>query len=137
MKFSNSLIFTALSLAFSSVYGQWSPFTAINTSVCAAAKNQQNTHSISDKKNGVIIGWDDNRNNATGSTDIYAQRLNSDGIAKWPANGAAVCTNTNTQRSVTITEDDNGGAILTWEDNRAGNYDIYAQKIDSMGNPLW
>ena len=137
MKFSNLLVFVILSISVSSVYGQWNSNTAINTSVCVAVKTQQNTHSVPDKKNGVIIGWDDNRNNTTGSTDIYTQRLNSDGIAKWTTNGVVVCADTNTQRSVAIVEDGNGGVILTWEDNRSGNYDIYAQKVDSNGVPQW
>ncbi len=119
------------------LFSQWNSNKSINTAVATATKSQQNNHSVPDKKNGVIIGWDDNRNNLTNSTDIYAQRLNSDGITKWVANGVAVCTNTNTQRSLAIVEDGNGGAILTWEDSRAGNYDIYAQKIDSNGVPQW
>lgn len=116
---------------------QWTSNTVLNTSVAIVPKSQQNTQCISDTKNGIIIGWDDNRNNLTNSTDIFVQRLNSDGIAKWVANGVAVCTSTGTQRSVSICEGGNGSVILTWEDNRSGNYDIYAQKIDSNGVAQW
>ncbi|MBI3521338.1 MAG: T9SS type A sorting domain-containing protein [Bacteroidetes bacterium] len=121
-----------------SLFGQWNANTIINTPVVIAPKSQQDIHTVSDTKGGAILAWDDNRNNTTGSSDIYAQRLKSNGYAKWTGNGVAVCTNTSTQKSVAITEGGiDGSAIITWEDNRNGNYDIYAQKIDSSGNVLW
>jgi hypothetical protein len=33
--------------------------------------------------------------------------------------------------------DGSGGAIVVWQDFRAGNYDIYAQRVDGLGNKLW
>lgn len=137
MNFKAFLLFIGSLFYITAAHAQWSSNTAINTSVAIAIKSQQNIHSVTDAKNGVITTWDDNRNNLTNSTDIFAQRLNSDGVAKWPVSGVAVCTNTATQRSVNMIEDGNGGAILTWEDNRSGNYDIYAQKIDSNGVAQW
>ncbi|MBS1635526.1 MAG: T9SS type A sorting domain-containing protein [Bacteroidetes bacterium] len=119
------------------IRAQWSNFTTVNTPVSVPPKSQQNAHGVTDKKGGIIAAWDDNRNSTGNSTDIYAQRLNSAGQAKWPANGVAVCTNTLMQRSVNVAEDGVGGAIFVWEDNRNGNYDIYAQHIDSSGNALW
>lgn len=35
------------------------------------------------------------------------------------------------------TSDNQGGAIVTWEDVRAGNKHIYAQRIDPNGNKKW
>lgn len=137
MKFLNFLFFGLVFFCFNPAKAQWNSNVSLNTTVALVPKSQQNIHSVTDNKNGIIIGWDDNRNSLTGSTDIYAQGLNADGVAKWASSGVAICTNTNTQRSVSVVEDGNGGAILTWEDNRAGNYDIYAQKVDSNGVPQW
>lgn len=119
-------------------FGQWNTNSAINTPVCIANKSQSNAHSVPDTKNGAIIAWDDNRNILIGSSDIYAQRLKNNGFGKWTTNGVAICTNTYTQKSVAITGSGiDGSSIITWEDNRDGNFDIYAQKIDSSGNVLW
>ncbi len=122
------------------MFAQWNTNPSINTPVTIAAKGQQNTHSISDTKNGAIVAWDDNRDNTTNSSDIYAQRLKSNGFTKWTSAGVAICTHTATQKNSSIVSGGiDGSAIITWEDDRAGvgNFDIYAQKIDSSGNVLW
>ena len=36
-----------------------------------------------------------------------------------------------------LVSDDDGGAIIVWEDNRSGVSTIYAQRIDQYGNLLW
>lgn len=116
---------------------QWSTNSSINSPVAAAPKSQNSVHSVSDANGGIIMVWDDNRNSATTADDIYAQRLNASGIRKWALNGISICNNAGTQKNSTVTDAGNGNTIITWEDNRAGNYDIYAQKIDSSGNILW
>ena len=119
-------------------FSQWNANTTINTPVTIALKSQQNIHSVADTKDGVILTWDDNRNNTVSSTDVYAQRIKSDGTPKWLANGLIVCDAVGIQKSNNITSGGiDASAIITWEDGRAGNYDIYAQKIDSSGNVLW
>ncbi len=118
-------------------FAQWNTNPIINTPVALASKSQGNTHAVSDTKGGIIVSWDDNRNSLTNSSDIYAQRLKKNGFEKWTSNGQAICTDNSTQKSSVICNNNDGSAIITWEDNRAGNYDIYAQKIDSSGNILW
>lgn len=119
------------------MHAQWNSNTTINTPIAVAPKSQDNVHSVIDSKGGAIIAWDDNRNSLTNSTDIYVQRVKNNGVVKWLADGTIICSNMATQKSSSIVDSDNGSAIITWEDNRAGNYDIYAQKIDSSGNVIW
>ncbi len=116
---------------------QWGLDPSVNTSVTIANKSQDNIHVVTDANGGAIISYDDNRNSSTNSTDIYAQRLNKSGVIKWAANGIVICNNNATQRSSAIADVGQGNAIITWEDHRLGNYDIYAQKIDSSGNIQW
>ncbi len=119
------------------ISAQWVSNPAINTTVAIVAKSQNNIHTISDANGGAIISWDDNRNSSTSSTDIFAQRLNASGIAKWTMNGISICNDAATQQASAIADVGMGNAIITWEDHRLGNYDIYAQKIDSSGNIQW
>jgi len=58
------------------------------------------------------------------------------GIA-WGSAGKPVCTASGNQENMRMVPDDFGGAIIVWEDYRSGNADIYAQRIDKDGAPLW
>ena len=120
------------------VFSQWNANTIISTPVAIADKGQDNVHSVTDTKGGVIVSWDDKRTFTVTATDIYAQRIKKNGYEKWLTNGIAICTSSGTQKSSSIISSGvDGSAIITWEDNRMGNYDIYAQKVDSSGNVLW
>lgn len=116
---------------------QWNINNSINTGVAIAPKSQNNVHTISDSNNGIVMVWDDNRNDATSKDDIYVQRFNASGIRKWALYGVNICSAANAQKNSTIAHVGNGDAIITWEDRRNGNHDVYAQKIDSSGNVLW
>ncbi|MBM4445044.1 MAG: hypothetical protein FJ020_07055 [Chloroflexi bacterium] len=89
-------------------------------------------------------------------SDIYAQRLDSDGSPQWAPGGVAVCTAPNNQIEPVAVSDGSGGVIIAWQDGRVAtdtdrqdelwdwghasilhNDDIYAQRLDSGGNPQW
>lgn len=98
--------------------------------------NDQNSQLIvGDGAGGAIVAWQDAR--STGDFNIWAQRFDSMGTMLWTINGKVVCNSLNEQGQLSIVSDGSGGAIIAWQDMRNGNYDIYAQKIDSMGNPVW
>jgi len=95
----------------------------------------QNSPAItSDRANGAIIAWRDDR---SGTPDIYAQRVDVRGFPRWTANGVVVCGAAATQLNPQLVPDGGGGAIVVWQDQRAGNYDIYVQRIDAGGIPQW
>jgi hypothetical protein len=41
------------------------------------------------------------------------------------------------QQNHTTISDGSGGTIITWQDHRSGNDDIYAQRINASGDVLW
>jgi subtilisin-like proprotein convertase family protein len=90
---------------------------------------------ISDQNGGAYVSWTDNRTDLS-NFDIYAQRVSSNGNILWTQNGIAVCTNQGNQYTKHIFSDNNGGAIIFWEDTQQSSYSIYAQRIDSLGNKL-
>ena len=65
---------------------------------------------------------------ATTQIDVISQ-------SNWPV---AVSTAPGSQYAVQIAPDGSGGAVMAWHDQRGGTYnDIYAQRVDQSGKPLW
>lgn len=110
---------------------QWA---ANGVAVCTAAGSQQDTQIVSNGSSGAVITWWDYR---SGTWEIYAQRVNSSGVGQWKADGVAICTATGSPLKPRIAADDSGGAIVTWQDLRSGNWKVYAQRVNSNGVVQW
>lgn len=117
-----------------SAWSQWNSDSVTNTLVVKATNTQQNPKACSDGANGVIIVWEDYRYGD--GWDIFAQRLNSNGVRMWPDSGVRIARAANFQISPQIVPDKAGGAYIVWEDNRSATlgYDIYAQHVKSDGS---
>lgn len=102
--------------------------------ICTTSEEHQEPQICSDGNGGAIIAWEDSR-----SRDIYAQRVNSSGDVQWAANGIPICTGLWLKEDPRVCSDENGGAIITWVDNRGGasNYQVYTQRINPIGNVQW
>jgi len=112
---------------------KWTPNGNV---ICNASDNQHSPKITSDGEEGGIITWYDYRSGS--DYDIYAQRINPNGTVRWILNGVDLCTASDIQNSPQICSDDSGGAIIAWNDYRSGsNWDIYAQRVDSEGDPQW
>ena len=61
--------------------------------------------------------------------------------ADWPFDpnvNVPVCTAASEQTNPSIVPDGAGGAIIAWQDSRGGSgFDIYAQRVNAAGFPLW
>jgi hypothetical protein len=57
--------------------------------------------------------------------------------AAWIEGGTPVSTAAYAQQYPVVTADAAGGVIVAWHDTRSGQYDIYAQRISSTGEPVW
>jgi hypothetical protein len=89
---------------------------------------------VADVRGGAFLTWTDYRNI---NSDIYAQRIDVMGESQWLENGVPLCTNPEYQWRSQLASDSRNGAIISWWDFRRGNGDIFAQRIDSSGAPLW
>lgn len=105
-------------------------------SICAVKGEQESPRPVSDGRGGVIVTWQDRRNGD--NYDIYAQRIDANGTTQWTSNGMEVCTAAQDQRRPQLVSDNNGAAIISWQDMRNGSdYDIYAQRLDISGTIQW
>ena len=108
-----------------------------NAALVAAENGDQLAPSaIVDENGGTIIAWADARRGDR-NLDIYAQRLKASGVRLWKENGMLVCGAPDIQQSPKLSGDGEGGAIVAWTDKAGGSYDIYAQRLNKLGYPLW
>lgn len=87
-----------------------------------------------DGEGGAIVVWEWRISWPPQNDDIYASRILANGDSAWTR---VICDLPSDQRYPHIISSRDGGAIIAWEDQRRGNWDIYAQKIDNDGNFLW
>ena len=99
--------------------------------ICATQSSVSYLAAAKSDINGIVIVWLDNRSG--GISDVYSQWISSSGSAMWTNNGVAVCNETHEQSDHAVIEDMYGGAVVAWADMRNGNYDIFAQNVDSRG----
>jgi hypothetical protein len=111
---------------------QW---TANGVALCAATGDQRFPVIVSDGSGGAVVTWQDSRGGT--NWDMYAQRINASGVVQWTADGVALCTAAGNQEIFTITADGSGGAMVTWQDSRGADIDIYAQRINTSGVVQW
>lgn len=70
--------------------------------------------------------------------NIYCQRISINGTLPWGSNPIAVCTASGDQKAVKMCPDGSSGAFIVWRDFREDfNGDIYGQRINSSGAPVW
>jgi hypothetical protein len=94
---------------------------------------------VPDGSGGAIIAWYGPVDSA--DWDVYAQRVDANGNAKWQSNGRDICTAVSNQGSTRLASDGAGGAIIAWEDHRnaapGAGTGIYAQHLFSYGAVEW
>jgi hypothetical protein len=108
---------------------------ANGVAISTANSHQVYPQLASDGSTGAIIAWHDYRSGK--HSDVYAQRVDANGLCVWTADGVPVCTADSSEYSPQLTSDGSGGAVITWRDFRNGNYDLYAQKVDANGLCVW
>jgi hypothetical protein len=88
-----------------------------------------------DGKGGVLVGWI-----GGGIYDTYVQRLDSTGNRMWSDSGVQVANQPGIvgPGDVSITTDGAGGAIIAWGEGADNSHEnMYIQRLNSKGEPLW
>lgn len=119
------------------INAQWSTDPGVNNAISTFDNDQYDPWIVSDGSGGAIITWTDNRNGVD-SNDIYAQRVDANGVVQWTTDGVVISAANNRQTSPLSISDGSGGAIITWLDERNGSwFDIYTQRINANGVVQW
>ena len=114
-------------------YPQWE---ANGIGLCKESSEQNTPAIVTDMSGGVIVAWSDWRSGI--ERDIYAQRINAQGIVMWTIDGVGVANKLERENNAKIISDGAGGAIIVWEQlGNSGLWDLFAQRIDSLGAPVW
>lgn len=90
---------------------------------------------ISNADGQALVAWTDNRN---GNVQIYAQRMDATGKHIWASDMQATKESKFTgEYFISSTRDQNGNAIIAWQDARFGNGDTFIQKMGTDGVAVW
>lgn len=102
--------------------------------ISSISGNKRNLRIVTDDKSGAYVVWE----NLVGiNWKLFALRIKSD-RSTWQSGDVRISDSGGNQTDATLINDGRGEMIVVWEDNRANNLDIYAQKIDSSGvNKQW
>ena len=111
---------------------QW---RATGTPVSTIAGAHDAPMAAPDGAGGAIVVWGDQRSGPT--SDVYAQRFDALGQRLWSVGGQPVCTAQDAQFPLAIVPAASHGAFVLWTDARAAIWELYAQRLDADGNPLW
>lgn len=102
--------------------------------ICTSAVSLYSHQVIENGRGGAIVVWADSHG---GTRDIYAQYVTGTGVVGWALDGVVVCDAAGSQNLSSVVADDAGGAFIAWDDLRTGDFDVYAQRIDSFGDAMW
>lgn len=97
-------------------------------------------HAVSDGAGGVLVLWDDARDEPTNGLDLYAQHATASPLATdpaWPAGGVPVSTAPGHQDAYgALVADGNSGFFAAWDDLRdvgTAGIDVYSQHVLASG----
>lgn len=95
--------------------------------------SEGNANVAMNKKGDFVVVWENSYQNAI---HVYGQRYSNNVIPK----GVNFQVNDNTVSTHIFSDvaiDNYGNFVVVWEEEREGQYDIYAQRFDANGNQLW
>lgn len=130
-----AFIFLCLSLPLSA---QWSDDPAQNLAIASGAGEEVLGKIAVRSDGGVYVGWFHNVG-APNHYEVRLQRLDPSGNPLWAPEGLLVSDQPHESFLVDwdLIADDADHAVLTFTDNRAGNRDVQAYRMDENGVSVW
>jgi hypothetical protein len=139
MKLKSMFLGFLLFININIVFAQWKTdgVVIVDTLVNTKAEYQIFPKMVNDGDGGAVICWHDNRFGDK-YLDIYAQRIDKNGVIKWKKNGIPICSYIYREQFPEICRDNDKNIFISWQDGRDGVYFFPAvQKINSDGQIQW
>lgn len=106
--------------------------------VCGYADSQTDPLLVTDGAGGAVIVWRDYR---VPTYQIFAQRVDLDGVLQWNADGVLITTVEELFSEFEVVPDGDGGVITTWGDDWGdevgANGKLFIQRTDQNGLLSW
>ncbi len=127
-----------LAFVFTNAAAQWSQDPRVNT-VWEQPENQGAPVICTDGEGGAIVAWGSEQG-------IRANRVDKFGYRQWGNNSVQISPLGGVRTPTNIIPDDNGGAIIVWEDFTKSfelgvqdnpENEMYVQRVDRDGRILW
>jgi len=109
-------------------------WTAGGIPVCATESNQFNPSVASVDNGSVIAAWIDDRRAPGNAYDVYAMKINGDGVRAWPEDGVALSVTDSVMLETVAMPDGAGGAFVIFGSTDGAAYsDVFAQHVTASG----
>jgi len=111
-----------------------SPEMRVNTNPIASGTDQYAPALAAGNDHNLFVAWSDNR---TGYLGVYGAKISSTTTSRIWERQMNETTTTTDQYSPTLDVGADDNIYVAWTDERNGDKDVYAQKFDQAGNPVW
>lgn len=100
--------------------------------ICTASGVQSGLYIEPDGIGGAILSWNDGRNSGTGYNDVYAQRINGNGMVYWTANGVAISNTILEENTPVVKLISTDKAAIVWRVDRPvpNGLDLFANYVN-------
>ena len=150
-----AVLMIALFSPGSHVSAQWSTDPNVNNPICTTpSRYRSELKMVSDEAGGAFLTWKGTTDPHPPQivvqffTDIYAQRIDSNGVLPWGVGEAVLANNHLRQELPIITSDHSGGAVITWSvTGCVGNtcltggiivqHQVFGQRLGANGTQHW
>ncbi len=127
------LLLLCLLISFSNLKAQFTSDSTLNLTIQDQSGSEQATPLIASRADGgAYISWFDQ---STGNYVLRMQRLDALGNKLWGPNGLVVSNATQSTAlfRYDLKTDNDGNAVVAFQDTRTGNLQVVVQKLDSSG----
>jgi hypothetical protein len=109
------------------------------TATCQEDGSVERVKIVSDGGSGAYVTWVDARDDGFYGSTLYAQHLGSGAQVLWNPAGVLICATDGAQggSGYAVGTAGNADLLLVWPDQRSGEYDLYAQRLNSLTALQW